>query len=122
MLLRVTHRTLYRYAGQARESFNEARLRPLDGEGQRCLDFTLRLAPATEPPAVGTATRPSTALAVASYASAALTAATAGSFRGLRKTPRALEGKSARGSSFQVQVRVQSTLERVSEDEGEGGV
>ena len=78
------------------------------------------IAPATEPPAVGTATRPSTALAVASYASAALTAATAGSFRGLRKTPRALEGKSARGSSFQVQVRLQSTLERVSEDEGEG--
>jgi hypothetical protein len=70
---------------------------------------TTAFAPATEPPAVGTATRPSTALVVASYASAALTAATA-SFRGLRQTPRALEGKSARGSSFQVQVRLKPTL------------
>ncbi|MFZ9748107.1 MAG: transglutaminase N-terminal domain-containing protein, partial [Opitutaceae bacterium] len=49
MLLRVTHRTFYRYAGQARESFNEARLRPLDDAGQRCLAFALRLNPATEP-------------------------------------------------------------------------
>ena len=49
MLLRVTHCTLYRYAGQARESFNEARLRPLDDGSQRCLDFALRLTPATEP-------------------------------------------------------------------------
>jgi len=49
MLLRVTHHTLYHYAGQARESFNEARLRPLDDAGQRCVDFSLRLSPATEP-------------------------------------------------------------------------
>jgi serine/threonine protein kinase len=80
---------------------------------------TTAFAPATELPSVGTATRPSTALVVASYASAALTAATA-SFRGLRQTPRALEGKSARGSSFQVQVRLQPTLERMSVDEDEG--
>eukprot|EP00900_Chrysochromulina_parva_P026319 jgi/Chrpa1/8320/Chrysochromulina_OHIO_Genome00020137-RA len=80
---------------------------------------TTAFAPATEPPAVGTATRPSTALVVASYASAALTAATA-SFRGLRQTPRALEGKSARGSSFQVQVRLQPMS--VDEDEGESDV
>ncbi len=48
MHLRVVHRTLFTYAGEATESFNELRLRPADTESQRCLAFDLRITPATE--------------------------------------------------------------------------
>lgn len=48
MHLRVVHRTTFTYAGEAKESFNELRLRPADTESQRCLAFELRISPATE--------------------------------------------------------------------------
>lgn len=48
MHLRVVHRTTFTYAGEAKESFNELRLRPADTETQRCLAFELRITPATE--------------------------------------------------------------------------
>ena len=48
MHLRVVHRTTFTYAGEARESFNELRLRPADTETQRCLDFDLRISPPAE--------------------------------------------------------------------------
>ncbi|MBL9188585.1 MAG: transglutaminase family protein [Opitutaceae bacterium] len=46
MHLRVTHRTTFTYEGQAHDSFNEVRLRPIDDETQRCHSFKLGLAPA----------------------------------------------------------------------------
>ena len=49
MQLRVVHRTTFTYAGEAKESFNEVRLRPADTDTQRCLDFSLRIDPGTEP-------------------------------------------------------------------------
>lgn len=45
MRLHVTHRTRFTYAEPAKESFNEARLRPSSREGQRCDDFRLRVVP-----------------------------------------------------------------------------
>jgi len=48
MHLRVVHRTTFTYAGEAKESFNELRLRPADTESQRCLAFDLRISPASE--------------------------------------------------------------------------
>ncbi len=41
MLFRITHRTRFVYERPAYDSHNELRLRPLDGEGQRCLEFAL---------------------------------------------------------------------------------
>ncbi|WP_309387426.1 transglutaminase family protein [Cerasicoccus frondis] len=41
MLLNILHRTTYRYARPARESFNEVRLQPIDQTGQRRLSFSL---------------------------------------------------------------------------------
>ncbi|MEQ1857862.1 MAG: transglutaminase family protein [Longimicrobiales bacterium] len=46
MLLNILHRTTFRYAGNAHDSFNEARLRPLDDGTQHCHDFNLRISPA----------------------------------------------------------------------------
>ena len=48
MRLRVVHRTSFVYAGEAKESFNELRLRPAETEFQRCLAFDLRISPAAE--------------------------------------------------------------------------
>lgn len=46
MLLDILHRTTFRYAGKAHDSFNEARLRPLDDDTQRCHEFNLHVSPA----------------------------------------------------------------------------
>jgi len=41
MLLRIRHTTLFVYEQPACDSHNEMRLRPLEDEGQRCLEFEL---------------------------------------------------------------------------------
>ncbi|GHC09982.1 transglutaminase family protein [Cerasicoccus arenae] len=41
MLLNIIHRTTYRYAQPARDSFNEVRLQPIDLEWQKRLSFSL---------------------------------------------------------------------------------
>ncbi len=43
MKLEIVHSTRYRYSGPIAESVMEVRLRPMDGNGQRCLDFKLEL-------------------------------------------------------------------------------
>jgi transglutaminase-like putative cysteine protease len=46
MLLTVLHRTTFVYAGQARDSFNEVRLHPVDEALQTCRRYALRVDPA----------------------------------------------------------------------------
>jgi len=41
--LEIVHSTRYRYTGPIAETVMEVRLRPMDGNGQRCLDFHLEL-------------------------------------------------------------------------------
>ena len=41
MKLEIVHSTRYRYSGPIAETVMEVRLRPMDGNGQRCLDFDL---------------------------------------------------------------------------------
>jgi len=41
--LEIMHSTRYRYRGPIAETVMEVRLRPMDGNGQRCLDFKLEL-------------------------------------------------------------------------------
>ncbi len=48
MLYRIRHRTSYRYDVPANLCHNEARLRPLDLPGQRCLSWKLRIEPEPE--------------------------------------------------------------------------
>lgn len=48
MLLNLLHRTSFFYAGSARDSFNEVRLRPVDSDTQTCRRFDLRIEPAAE--------------------------------------------------------------------------
>ena len=43
MKLEIIHSTRYRYTGPIAETVMEVRLRPMDGNGQRCLDFNLEL-------------------------------------------------------------------------------
>lgn len=43
MIFRITHSTRFVYERAAYDSHNELRLRPLDGDSQRCLDFELSL-------------------------------------------------------------------------------
>ena len=43
MKLEIMHSTRYRYTGPIAETVMEVRLRPMDGNGQRCLDFKLEL-------------------------------------------------------------------------------
>jgi len=43
MKLEIVHRRRYRYIGPIAETVMEVRLRPMDGNGQRCLDFRLEL-------------------------------------------------------------------------------
>jgi transglutaminase-like putative cysteine protease len=45
MLLHVLHRTTFVYAGEAHDSFNEVRLRPISDRTQSCGRFALRLSP-----------------------------------------------------------------------------
>lgn len=49
MILHLLHRTTFAYAGTARDSFNEARLRPIDDHQQTCRSFALRLSPTVAP-------------------------------------------------------------------------
>ncbi|TMB63945.1 MAG: transglutaminase family protein [Chloroflexi bacterium] len=41
--LEIVHSTRYRYSGPIAETVMEVRLRPMDGNGQRCVDFKLDL-------------------------------------------------------------------------------
>lgn len=43
MKLEIVHSTRYRYTGPIAETVMEVRLRPMDGNGQKCLDFKLEL-------------------------------------------------------------------------------
>jgi transglutaminase-like putative cysteine protease len=43
MKLEITHSTRYRYSAPIAETVMEVRLRPMDGNGQRCTDFRLEL-------------------------------------------------------------------------------
>ncbi|HET9781075.1 MAG TPA: transglutaminase family protein [Candidatus Dormibacteraeota bacterium] len=43
MKLEIVHATRYRYSGPIAETVMEVRLQPMDGNGQRCLDFRLEL-------------------------------------------------------------------------------
>jgi|CZKI01.1.fsa_nt_gi transglutaminase-like putative cysteine protease len=49
MLISLLHRTTFVYAGKAQESFNEVRLKPLDGASQTCRSFALRTDPSAQP-------------------------------------------------------------------------
>ncbi len=46
MLLRICHTTRFEYQMPAYESHNEARMKPLEGAGQRCVEFELEITPA----------------------------------------------------------------------------
>jgi transglutaminase-like putative cysteine protease len=45
MLLRICHTTRFEYQAPAYDSHNEARMRPLEGANQRCVEFDLDLTP-----------------------------------------------------------------------------
>lgn len=49
MKLAIVHTTNYRYTAPIAESVMEVRLRPMDGAGQRCLDFRLELSSGIKP-------------------------------------------------------------------------
>ena len=49
MKLEIVHSTHYQYTGPIAESVMEVRLRPMDGAGQRCLDFSLELSAGIKP-------------------------------------------------------------------------
>ena len=49
MKLEIEHTTRYRYSGPIAETVMEVRLRPMDGNGQRCLDFELELSHGVQP-------------------------------------------------------------------------
>lgn len=49
MKLLIVHSTQFRYTGPIAESVMEVRLRPMDGAGQRCLDFALDLSSGIKP-------------------------------------------------------------------------
>jgi transglutaminase-like putative cysteine protease len=49
MRLEIVHRTNYRYTGPIAESSMEVRLQPMDGNGQRCLEFELELSTGITP-------------------------------------------------------------------------
>ena len=49
MILHLLHRTTFAYAGTARDSFNEARLHPLNDHLQTCRSFSLRISPTITP-------------------------------------------------------------------------
>jgi len=47
--LEIVHTTRYRYSGPIAETVMEVRLRPMDGNGQRCLEFELDVSSGIEP-------------------------------------------------------------------------
>jgi transglutaminase-like putative cysteine protease len=47
--LEIVHSTRYRYSGPIAETVMEVRLRPMDGNGQRCLEFDLDISSRLEP-------------------------------------------------------------------------
>jgi transglutaminase-like putative cysteine protease len=47
--LEIVHGTRYRYSGPIAETFMELRLRPMDGNGQRCLEFELKVSSGIRP-------------------------------------------------------------------------
>jgi transglutaminase-like putative cysteine protease len=47
--LEIVHATRFHYTGPIAETVMEVRLRPMDGNGQRCLDFRLELSHGIEP-------------------------------------------------------------------------
>jgi transglutaminase-like putative cysteine protease len=49
MLISLMHRTTFVYAGMARDSFNEVRLKPVDDASQACRSFELRIDPPAQP-------------------------------------------------------------------------
>ena len=49
MKLEIVHSTRYRYSGPIAETVMEVRLRPMDGNGQRCLDFELDISSGIKP-------------------------------------------------------------------------
>jgi transglutaminase-like putative cysteine protease len=49
MRLEIVHTTRYRYSGPIAETVMEVRLRPMDGNGQRCLEFKLELSSGIQP-------------------------------------------------------------------------
>ncbi len=49
MKLEIVHSTNYRYSGPIAESVMEVRLQPMDGAGQRCLEFSLELSSGIKP-------------------------------------------------------------------------
>ena len=46
MLLRICHTTRFSYDAPAYQSHNEVRMRPLDSDLQKCLEFALETEPA----------------------------------------------------------------------------
>ena len=56
MKLEIVHSTRYKYSGPIAETVMEVRLRPMDGNGQRCLEFDLDVAPASKRARIGMAT------------------------------------------------------------------
>lgn len=49
MRFEIVHSTRYRYSGPIAETVMEVRLRPMDGNGQRCVDFKLELSHGVKP-------------------------------------------------------------------------
>jgi transglutaminase-like putative cysteine protease len=49
MKLEIVHSTRYRYSGPIAETVMEVRLRPMDGNGQRCLEFDLDVSSGIKP-------------------------------------------------------------------------
>jgi transglutaminase-like putative cysteine protease len=49
MKLEIVHATRYRYSGPIAETVMELRLRPMDGNGQRCLEFELEVSSGIRP-------------------------------------------------------------------------
>jgi transglutaminase-like putative cysteine protease len=49
MKLEIVHSTHYRYTGPIAESVMEVRLRPMNGVGQKCLDFALEVSSGIKP-------------------------------------------------------------------------
>ncbi len=49
MKLEIVHSTHYRYSGPIAETAMEVRLRPMDGNGQRCLEFELEVSSGVKP-------------------------------------------------------------------------
>ena len=49
MKLEIVHSTRYHYSGAIAETVMEVRLRPMDGAGQRCIEFALELSSGIKP-------------------------------------------------------------------------